>query len=390
MTTAFDVIVAGLGGMGSAAAHQLAARGVRVLGLDQFTPPHDKGSSHGKSRVIRQAYYEDPAYVPLLLRAYELWEQLERESGEKLLTITGGLMIGAPGSAVVTGSLRSAKEHGLAHELLDTAQIRKRFPPIQPDSNTVALYESKAGFVRPEQAVGAHLDCAARRGATLCFEEEVVSWEASAGHVKVKTTRGSWEAGQLVITAGPWLPGMAAGLNLPFAIERQVQFWFEPVGGIEPFLPDRFPIYIWETEDGVCPYGFPAIDGPDGGVKVAIHHGPIATACTPQTIDRTVRDDEIQKMRACIAGKIPALDGRCLGAITCMYTNTPDGHFVIDRHPAHANAWVVSPCSGHGFKFCPVIGEIVADLVERGQTRHDIALFRLGRLSRPRPEAAAT
>ncbi len=159
MSQTFDVIIVGLGGMGSAAAHQLAARGKRVFGLEQFRPPHDKGSSHGKCRVIRQAYYEDPAYVPLLLRAYELWQELERESGQTLLTITGGLMIGSPDSAVVAGSLRSAKEHGLAHELLDAGQIHKRFPPMMPAADTVALYESKAGFVRPERAVGAHLDC---------------------------------------------------------------------------------------------------------------------------------------------------------------------------------------------------------------------------------------
>src|SRR5436309_3662357 len=179
MAAVFDVILLGLGGMGSAAAYQLAARGQRVLGLERHRPAHDQGSSHGQSRVIRQAYYEDPAYVPLLLRAYELWRQLESDSGKELLTITGGLMLGAPDSAVVAGSLRSAKQHGLPHELLDAREIRKRFPQFNPGSDAVALYEKNAGGVRPEEAVRAHLELAARRGATLEFETEVTDWEAT-------------------------------------------------------------------------------------------------------------------------------------------------------------------------------------------------------------------
>lgn len=382
MSQTFDVIVIGLGGMGSATAYQLAARGKRVLGLEQYAPDHDKGSSHGKSKVIRQAYYEDPAYVPMLLRAYELWNQIERETDRTLLTITGGLMIGSPTSAVVAGSLRSAKQHGLKHELLDANEIRRRYPPFAPATGTVALYEAKAGFVRPEEAVRAHLDRATALGATLRFEEEVRSWEAdsSGNRVRVATAHGAYEAGHLIITAGAWLPQVLADLKLPLKIERQVQFWFDPVGGVEPFLPERFPIFIWETEEGTHPYGFPALDGPKGGVKIAMHHGPTATACTPQTIDRAVHDEEIEMMRRCIAPRIPALDSRCLATLTCLYTNTPDGHFIVDRHPNHPHVIIASPCSGHGFKFCPVVGEILADLVERGGTRHEILPFRFGRL----------
>ena len=232
----FDVIIAGLGGMGSAAAAHLAARGRRVLGLDQLSPPHDKGSSHGKNRVIRQAYYEDPSYVPLLLRAYELWRDLD------LLTITGGLMIGLPGSEVVSGSLRSARQHNLPHELLDAGQIRRRFPQFTPSNETVALFEKNAGFVRPEAAVRTHLDRAAQRGATLRFEEKITGLDGT----RVTTTRGNYEAGQVVITAGAWVTEF---VKVPVRVERQVQFWFEPTGDI-----GEMPIWIWETEDGRHPY----------------------------------------------------------------------------------------------------------------------------------------
>jgi sarcosine oxidase len=223
------------------AACHLAARGKRVLGLDQFSLPHEQGSSHGQSRVIRQAYFEDPAYVPLLLRTYELWRQLERDSDKQLLTITGGLMLGTASSAVVSGSLRSAREHGLAHELLDAKQIRSRFPLFAPESDTVALFEKSAGFVRPEEAVRAQLNLAAKSSTTLHFEEPVTRWEANRSGVRVTTSRGTYEAGQLVICAGPWLGKVAADLALPLQVERQVQFWFEPAGGIEPFLPEQFP-----------------------------------------------------------------------------------------------------------------------------------------------------
>ena len=380
MSGSFDTIVLGLGGMGSAVVSHLAARGQRVLGLDQFTPPHEKGSSHGASRVIRQAYYEDPAYVPLLMRAFELWRQLERDSGQSLLTVTGALMLGTPGSAVVSGSLRSAREHGLPHELLDAGEIRRRFPPFTPPPGTVALHERNAGFLRPEAAIHAHLDQATRHGARLQCEEKVLDWNASLARVRVTTTRGSYEAAQLVIAAGPWATSLLADLRLPLAIERQVQFWYAPPGGIAPFLPDRFPVWIWETEDGLHPYGLPALDGPAAGVKVALHHGGNRQSCTPDAIDRQVAEQEIAAMRRCLANRIPSLGDRCLNAVTCMYTNAPDGHFVMDRHPAHPEVLIVSPCSGHGFKFCPVIGEIVADLLARDLTAHQIQLFRFDRL----------
>lgn len=376
----YDVLILGLGGMGSATAYQVASRGRRVLGLEQFTAAHDRGSSHGRTRVIRQSYYEDPAYVPLLLRAYDLWRQIERETGADLLHEVGGLMLGAESGDVVRGSLRSARTHGLEHELLDAREIRRRFPVLNPSADTVALYEKKAGYLRPEESVRAHLTRAAALGADLRFEETVLGWEPKGSGVRVVTTKGAYEADRLVLSPGPWAPTVLADLRLPLVVERQVLYWFEPDGGIGPFQPDRFPIYLWEAEGGLVPYGFPATDGPDGGVKAAYYRAPVEEPCTPGTIDRTVRAAETEHLRATLRERIPALAGRCLHATTCLYTNTPDKAFVLTVHPTSPQVSLACGFSGHGFKFCSVVGEIMADLALDGGTRHDIGLFRLDRL----------
>ncbi|CAN5268399.1 N-methyl-L-tryptophan oxidase [soil metagenome] len=373
----YDVIVIGLGAMGSAAAAQLAARGLRVLGLDRFSPPHDRGSSHGESRVIRQAYFESPAYVPLLRRAYALWRELERCSHLDLLAITGGLMLGRPDSPVVAGSLQSAQVHGLPHELFDADQIRRRFPQFHPDPDTVAVFEPEAGFVHAETAVRVQLNHAVRLGSELRRDEEATAWQVSATGVRVETRRGSYAAGRLVVAAGAWMNRLLTPLALPLRVERRVQFWFEPAANAEAFAPGVFPIWIWDTGGGIYPYGVPAINET---VKVALHGESAEVECTADTIDRTVHRSEVGRMRALLRPRIPALAARCIRTAPCLYTCTPDAHFVIDRHPEHANVWIVSACSGHGFKFSPVIGEITADLVTDGRTRHDIELFRLARL----------
>ncbi|HYI11116.1 MAG TPA: N-methyl-L-tryptophan oxidase [Thermoanaerobaculia bacterium] len=376
-----DAIVVGLGGMGSAAVSHLAARGHRVTGIDRFTPAHDRGSSHGRSRIIRQAYFEGAEYVPLLLRAYELWQELERDTGTSLLTITGGLMIGTPESETFAGSVASARAHGLPHEILDANEIRRRFPPFHVTPELVALYEPMAGFVDPERSILAHLRHAARLGAELRFEEPLLSWEASPAGVRVTTTRATYEAERLILATGPWAPQVLSDLGLPLTIERQILFWFDPIGGVAPFHQDRFPIYIWELEDGLQFYGFPAQDGPPGGVKVAFfYHGE---PCTPETIDRNVAPSEVDQMRSVIAGRIPALNGPLLDAVTCMYTSTPDHDFILGLHPEHDNVVLASPCSGHGYKFASVIGEILADLAIEGTTRHAIGAFGLGRFTTP-------
>jgi sarcosine oxidase len=371
MSESYDVIVVGLGGMGSAAAYHLARRGIRVLGLEKFTPAHDKGSSHGGSRIIRQSYFEDPAYVPLLLRAYELWEELADNTGLEVYRLTGGLFLGSPDCLTVAGSLRAAQEWSLPHEMLDAREIRRRFPTLTPDPGDVALYEAKAGFARPEMTVQAHLDLAAREGATLHFGEEVQQWADSPGGVTVTTAAGTYTADQLVICPGAWAPELLTDLGIPITIERQVLYWLQPEGGIRPF--EDHPIFISENAAGQQIYGFPAIDGPDGGVKVAYFRK--GQVCTPDTIDRTVRDQEIAEMRADVTALLPALSGPALHTATCMYSNTPDEHFVITRPPDYTNITVACGFSGHGFKFVPVIGEVLADLATTGGTSHPIGLF---------------
>jgi sarcosine oxidase len=375
-----DAIVAGLGGMGSAAAYHLAGRGERVLGLERFTLAHDKGSSHGQSRIIRQAYFEDPAYVPLLLRAYELWERLEEETGEDLMTLTGGLMIGTPESDTFKGSKATADEYGLPYEVLDATELKRRYPMFEPTDGTVALFEEKAGFVRPEAAVKAHLGRASALGADLRFGEEILSWEPTDFGVRVEAASGVYEAQRLVVTAGAWAPKLLASMGLPLEVTRQILFWFEPRGGGEPFLPDRFPIFIWEPEDGNAFYSIPAHDGPGGGVKVAFFRAD-GTPADPETIDREIHDDELEFIRSYLARFVPDLNGEYLYAKTCMYTNTPDEHFVISTHPEHPQVAIAAGFSGHGFKFCGVVGEVLADLVTRGETSHPIDLFSPTRLA---------
>jgi len=376
----YDVIVAGLGGMGSAAAYHLAARGERVLGLERYTPAHDRGSSHGQSRIIRLAYSEDPAYVPLVLRAYELWERLESETGEDLMTITGGLMIGPPGTRVFDGSKESAEKYDLPHEILDAAELKRRYPVFEPTPDTVALFEERAGFLRPEACVKAHLDRAASLGVDLRFEEEILSWEPTRSGVRVETASGGYEAERLVISAGAWAPRLLADLGLPLEVTRQILFWFDPKGGIEPFLSDRFPIFIWEPEDGNSFYSIPAHDGPTGGVKAAFFRADGKPA-DPEMIDREVHDEEVEFIRSYLARYVPDLDGDFLYAKTCMYTNTPDEHFVISTHPNYPQVAIAAGFSGHGYKFCSVVGEILADLVTQGETYHPIDLFSPTRLA---------
>lgn len=355
----FDVIVVGLGGMGSAAAAHAAARGKRVLGLEQFQPAHDQGSSHGRSRVIRLAYFEHPAYVPLLRRAYELWRQLESQTGRHLLQITGGLMIGTLDSEVVAGSLRSARAHQLDHEVLNAAEIRRRFAPLTPASNVVALHERDAGIVFPEEAIRAHLEVAAGRGARLHFDERVEDWQVTrSGSIVVNTTLARYETERLILAPGAWASRLFK-MELPLEVEPQQLHWIKPESGAAAFAPARFPIYIWDLGDGVQFYGFPADD--EGRVKVAFFRSRVKG-------EAAIRE----ALRPCI----PSLaNGALLETVNCKYTLTPDHHFVIGHHPDHANVVIASPCSGHGYKFASVIGEVLAELAIEGSTHHRIDLF---------------
>ena len=366
----YDVVVVGLGAMGSAAASALAARGLRVLGIEQFTPAHDLGSSHGDSRIIRQAYFEHPSYVPLLQEAYRLWEELEVRSGTRLLTLTGGLLLGSPDAGTVTGSRRSAAQWDLPHEMLDAATIRERFGTFAPDDDVVGLYEERAGFVVPEATVTAQLDLARRDGADLRFEERVTGWESTRAGVRVSTEAESYEAGHVVLSPGAWAPRLL-DLDVPLRVERQIMHWYTPAGGAERFSAARHPVYVWEEGSGDQVYGFPAREG-EGLVKVAFFRRRQLT--DPDHVDRVVHPHEIDEMTEWLSHRIPALT-RHERAATCLYTVTPDHHFVVGTHPAHANVTVAAGFSGHGFKFTPVIGRIVADLATGVDPGHELGLF---------------
>jgi sarcosine oxidase len=374
----YDVIVLGLGGMGSSAAYHLARRGLRVLGLERFTPAHDRGSSHGGSRIIRQSYFEDPAYVPLLLRSYELWAELMRDSGIVVYSITGGLFMGPPDSTTFSGSLRASKQWGLDHEVLTAREVRQRFPAFDPPAGQLALYERLAGFARPESTVRAHLKLAEELGAELHFGEPVLSWTDDGDEVGVRTEAGTYRAAQLVVCPGAWAPNILSDIGIDIKIERQVMYWIDPLPG-SPSM-ESGPIYIQENDRVEQIYGFPPIDGPGGGAKVAFFRK--GNECTPDTIDREVYPEEREDMRRRVAQLLPGLAGPVLDTATCMYSTTPDENFVIARHPRHANVSVACGFSGHGFKFVPVVGEILADLVERSATDHPIALFDPSRLAR--------
>lgn len=372
--TNFDVIVVGLGAMGSAAAYHLAGNNKTVLGLEAFGPAHDRGSSHGESRIIRQAYYENPAYVPLVLRAYELWDQLQKDSGRELLSITGGLAIGPERGALVSGCLRSARKYDLPHELLDSHQMRSRFPQFSLAGEEIAFHEEKAGILRPEECIRQHLRGAADRGATLNFEEPIVSWSASTQGegVTVRTHRQSYSARSLVLSVGPWFAELAPAAPIPVVVTRHVMFWFKPIRQEATFDRGAFPVFLWEPEDGPFIYGFPRLSN-ETHPKVAIHSGK--EICSPSSIDRTIHSGDEAAIRAAIRERIPALNGEVSHSATCMYTMTPDEHFVIDRHPNYPQVVIAAGFSGHGFKFSAVVGEILCDLATARETRFDISLF---------------
>lgn len=368
----YDVIIVGLGAMGSAACFHLAKTGQTVLGLDRFIPPHTNGSSHGQTRIIREAYFEHPIYVPLVQRAYALWAELERESGRKLFQQTGGLMIGPPDGIVYSGAKRSAEEHRLPHELLTAAQIRKRFPALQPTDRMAGVWEPRAGILFPEDCVAAHLDLARRAGATLACDEPVVSWTANSTRVSVRTAKNHFEAGQLIISAGAWAGQLLSELPLPIQIERQILFWFSAQAHPEWFQSDRCPIHLWEDESGHLFYGFPDLGH---GVKIARHHD--GQTVDPDTVQRQVSASEVESVRQLLARFLPHANGQFISATVCLYSNTPDGHFLIDRHPEHPNVLIASPCSGHGFKFSSAIGEVLRDLLLTRRSQFDLSLFRL-------------
>ncbi|ACZ37629.1 N-methyl-L-tryptophan oxidase [Sphaerobacter thermophilus] len=383
----YDSIVVGLGGMGSAALYHLARRGDRVLGLEQFDIPHAMGSSHGVTRIIRLAYFEHPSYVPLLRRAYELWRELETRAGEPLLIITGSIDAGPEDGTVVPGALRSCAEHDLPHEVLSAAELHRRFPGYCLPDDIQAVFQPEGGFLRSEQCIVAHVMAAAAHGAEVHGREPVTAWEAlPGGAVRVRTARGTYEAERLVLTAGAWASRLVKELQGLAVPERQVLIWMQPRRP-ELFTPERFPVFNMEVPEGHF-YGFPVYGIP--GFKFGLYHH-LGEVVDPNTMDReafTPRDEEV--LRSAAERYFPDAAGPTTALKACMFTNSPDEHFIIDHHPDYPQVTVAAGFSGHGYKFCSVVGEILADLSREGTTRHDIGLFRLDRFAnaeRPAPSA---
>ena len=372
----FDVAVIGLGAMGSAALFHLARRGERVLGIDRYAPPHDHGSSHGESRIIRLAYFEHPSYVPLLRRAYDNWRELERLSGDNLLTITGIVEAGPPGSPLVAGSLEACRLHKIDHTEMDGAEISARFPAFHLPTDYRGVFQKDGGYLKPERAIAAHLHLAKSHGADILTAATVRAIEPRAGHIAIDLDGRIVEAGRVVIAAGPWIADLVPELKPHLRLTQQTLCWYRPRNPA-PFAPGKLPVFIVETEDDAV-YGFPDFAGT--GFKCASHRiGPDITHAsdprhTPSAADEAPTRRFLERFMTEALGPLAAMK-------TCIYTRTPDEDFILDTSPADSRIVIASPCSGHGFKFASVIGEILADLATAGTTPHDIARLSLSRFA---------
>jgi sarcosine oxidase len=378
--SAFDAIVIGLGAHGSAAALALARRGARVLGLEVGDRGHELGSSGGRSRMIRRAYFEDPGYLPLLAAAWESWDRLGATAGETFVEVIGGLYAGPVDRDLFRGSVESAQLQGLPHEALDAAEIRRRWPVFTVGDEMGGLYDPGAGMIRPERAIAAQLRLAQDAGAELRFRERVVDWRrGSRGELEVETDLGAYVADYLVIAAGAWTRSLLPDLALPLEVERVPVFWFDPQVSIADVSVGQLPTWLMDTADDGTFYGFPY--DPAAGLKVSRHHS--GDIVDPAEVDRTERPADIERVRRFSRSFFPAADGPVRESLVCLYTNTPDLSFVVDVHPAVPRVAFASACSGHGFKFAPVIGETLADLATTGSTLQPIDMFRTARFGSP-------
>jgi sarcosine oxidase len=376
------VIVVGLGAMGSQTCLQLARRGVSVIGIDQFHPPHVSGSTHGDTRITRQAIGEGPQYVPLVRRSHQLWRELEQISGERLLTACGGIVLAPRSSDFLQRTVESARRNAIEHELLDRDQLRRRFPMFAVPEATEAYFEPEAGYVRPERAVGVALELAERAGARLRLGERVTGWSASGGGVSVMTDAGVIDADRLVLCAGAWITELFPAGRDMFTVYRQLVYWFPVREGFEQLA--EMPVFIWDlatpspvpTPHPPCLYGFPPIDGRLGGLKLGTE--TYEHSVVPEARQRPATALEAKALyERCVAAQLPWLGPVPVRSASCLYTSTATGDFVIAHHPDHDSVLIVSACSGHGFKHSPAIGEAVAQLLSDGQSELDVTPFAL-------------
>ncbi len=370
----YDVIVAGLGAMGSSTLYQLARRGQRVLGLDRYDPPHGMGSTHGHSRIIRTAYWNDPSYVPLVGRAHEAWHELEEASGEQLYFPTGQLYLGARDSWLVSGARDSLRLNRIPYEEISGAALAKRAPALRAPAETVAIWEPHAGVLKPELAVTTFLRLARRAGAEIQTEEPITGWDAGGDGVSVTTPRGTYHADRLVLALGAWTSKLVPDLDVPILAERQVQHWFRPKPGTAGMGPERVGTFMWEWKPGHIWYAVPDMGD---GFKAGIHHD--GDVSDPDLVERRVSAHDIARVTERIREMVPDAIPTPVASTVCFYTNTPDSQFIIDTHPRSKAVLVASTCSGHGFKFASIMGELLADLSMTGKTAADLSLFTLER-----------
>ncbi|MET0607014.1 MAG: N-methyl-L-tryptophan oxidase [Beijerinckiaceae bacterium] len=378
-STTYDVIVAGVGGMGSAACWHLAQRGQRVLGLERFDIGHGMGSSHGLTRVIRLAYFEGPQYVPMLKRAHQLWKETGDRAGMQLLFVSGSIDIAPEGEGFVEGSLQSCLEHGLAHEVLDAKDIEKRYPAFRLTPQHKGLFQPDGGFVASERAIYAHTGLAIAHGADIRANEPVRSWRRTEqGGVEVTTDRATYSAGQLILSSGAWMRELSDAVAPHTRTVKQMIGWFT-TRRPDLFSMPNFPVFILTVEEGNY-YGFPLWEHP--GFKIGGPHFA-REAHDPNDPDRTPSARQLAAIEQCLQRHIPDAAGPPLTTRGCLYTVTEDEHFIIDRAPGAEQVVLLSPCSGHGFKFASVIGEIAADLATKGETPFDLSPFSLARFPKP-------
>ncbi len=381
----FDTIVVGLGAMGSAAVFQLAKAGDKVLGIDRFSPPHDRGSSHGDTRITRLAIGEGQHLSPFVRRSHDIWRDIERETGETLLTITGGLVVSSPQATTHThvpqffqNTIAAAKAHGVPHELLDACAMRRRFSQFRVHDDDRGYFEPDAGFLRVEPCIRSQLRLARRFGAEIVVNEKVIGVARSGDGVAVETERTAYRAKRAILSAGAWAPDFVDESTARlFRVFRQTVHWFALDGQLAEFEPGRFPVFIWEGS-GKSLYGCPAVDGASGGIKIATERYEATTTADSPASNA---EDAGEMHRTLIAGAIPGVGARCLRSETCLYTVTPDAGFVIDRHPDMDNIVLVSACSGHGFKHSAAIGEALAQWLIEGKSTLDFRPFRLARFT---------
>ncbi len=390
MSNSFDAIVVGLGAMGSATLYQLAQRGNKALGIDLLAPPHTLGSSHGDTRITRQAIGEGDHYTPLSLRSYEIFREMERLTETSLLEVTGGLMISSlsePVSVVhvpqfFQNTVAAAQKFGIKHDILSAKEMRLRFPQFNVDDDEMGYFEYDAAFLRPEEIIRVQLKLAGELGATIHTNETVIGFEENAKGVEVYTNQGTYTAERLVLSVGPWLTELLPRLKPVFKVYRQVLYWFDIADSFEQFAPPKFPLFIWQlkgAEAGV--YGLPALDGPNGGFKIGSSNY-LTEPVTPDSVERSVSAEEtVEMFDSKVERCFPLAKKQCLKSAVCLYTVTPDSAFVIDWLPNSQRIVLCSPCSGHGFKHAAAIGESIAEMTTKGQSHLDLSAFKLGRFS---------